>query len=387
MQTHHPKWQYRAVCGTAVAVGLTGFVIACSDRELQPTAPVLTPVTTTASLSADSALPYTTEKAKSRTNSDGAAATVSTAPAMSQRGAASMDLAAARRMFEEWAKSSSGRRFKVDFSLTLKAIDAMAAPTQEERRRILAELPIKLERTFVGTDAAGRQIMRTRVIVRGVEKPKLTYDRVVAERTGNPGPDVEAIDQPLEDGEPLGENSITVAAVEECPDDPNDCMTDPEVEDAELEYAAIASDAYDTESTAAAVFQECINVYECYEQTYSTHLTTGFMLEGGSQAGLQECAPDSFTPNGFAPNGFNCWYLGVDWGVKCGAFVGTLGGIGWSIFKRSVLGFIASVGAAWVAGNECRNASDAFENCYIEDSTTSFGSGLLKEETVFVRAH
>jgi len=146
MQAHHPKWQYRAVRGTAVAVGLAVFVIACSDHELPTTAPMLTPVNTTASASANSAQPLTLEKAKSKTSQDSVPGSISPPPVMRSVSAGSMDLKAVRNMLEEWTRRRSGTRFKVDFSLTLRVLDAMEARTPEERRRILAELPIKLEK-------------------------------------------------------------------------------------------------------------------------------------------------------------------------------------------------------------------------------------------------
>ena len=226
MQAHHPKWLHRTASAAAVFVGFTWFV-ACTDFNPPPTAPALTSVSTTASVSADSDLPQALEKAKSKPKQDSVPGTIS-APVMRSPSAGSMELNAVRRMLEEWTKRRSGTRFKVDFSLTLKALDAMAAGTPEDRRRILAELPIRLEKTIVGTDSAGRQIIRTRVMVRGVQKS--TYDRVVATRTDNTTPDLDAIGQPLEDGESLGENPIPVLA--ECPEDPEDCMTEPEAEDA-----------------------------------------------------------------------------------------------------------------------------------------------------------
>jgi len=360
---------YRVVLGS-VAAGL--LVSACYGDNAAPTAPVLPPVIAAAPQAAE--LPDASAVPKSKAARDSVLAAASPSPALRATSGAPVDLAAVRNMLEEWTRRRSGTRFKVDFSLTLRVLDAMEARTPEERRRILAELPIKLEKTIVGTDAAGRQIIRTRVIVRGVEKQ--SYDRVVSSRTDNTTPDVEGIDQPLEDGESLGENPISVAAVLECPEDPNDCMTQLDQEEAEIEWAAINSDFSDTESSAGADFDECVNVYECYDQTYSNHSVTA-LLEGDSEAGLVECAPI----------GFNCWTLGIDTVVKCAGMVVAGGAVGLAIYTGSWWGCFAAVGAAWLAANECAEAWNAFSACWASDYTTAFGSGLLKEETIFMGAH
>jgi len=153
-------------------------------------------------------------------------------------------------------------------------------------------------------------------------------------------------------------------------------MTEPEKEDAEIEWAAINSDFSDTESSAAADFDACVTVYECYDQT-SNHSVTA-LLEGDSETGLLECAPI----------GFNCRVLGIDTVVKCATMVVAGGAVGLAIYTGSWWGFYAAVGAAWLAANECAEAWNAFQGCWASDDyTTSFGSGLLKEETIFMGAH
>ena len=388
MRAHRPRWLHRSVVGMTALVGATLIVAACADRD-PPTAPVLSPATVAPSVSSTSEEQSASDKFKAKqkpdvgmdTNQIPDTLSTSSPPAM-RTANASVDLDALRKTLTALHKKRI-RGKELDYSLSLKALDAMAAPTPEERRRILAELPIRLEKTVVGTDAAGRQIIRTRVIVRGIEKK--VYDRVVGSRTDDT-PDV-GIGEPLEGDVPLEESSMPVAAELYCPEDTEDCIPEPELEQLQIEWAAIESDAADTEAAVNADFNACVWVNdECRDAT------SLLLLEADFDVGLEEDCDMSLSdlPAGADLGaGAGCLWVGTVMLSRCALAASAVGAVGGTLatLPASWKLFLLAVPAAIAAHDDCVGAINDWIECRAADDTASFGGWLRKQETTRIGAH
>lgn len=245
----------------------------------------------------------------------------------------------------------------------------------------------------MGTDAAGRQIIRTRVFIRGVEKR--SYDRVVVSPTANTASDFGESDLQLEDGESSGGNFIPVAVELYCPEDTEDCMAEPEAEQLELEWLAIEADAAALEEAVNEDFNACVWVDdECRAADYphnNAMLAASFSpFEGDSEVWSQGC--DTNLSNSAAgphlgDSGAQCWWPGTVMLAACGTGVVAAGAVGAAIAIRSWKLFLAAAAAAILAADACFDAIDAWFECKASEDPISFGSWLRKQETVFVGAY